>query len=209
MRNKKGIFIAFEGIDGSGKSTQAAGLLRKLRAEGLEAMRLREPTRGKWGQRIREMAARAGSLSAEEQLDLFIKDRNEDVEKNIEPALQAGKTVIIDRYYFSTMAYQGAAGLDVGRIRRLNEKFAPRPDLVFIFEVPVAEGLARISARGPREELFEREDHLERVAAIFRGMTGRRFVHIDGSADRRTVGRQVLERVHRLIEKRAIGPSRD
>src|SRR4030042_5497767 len=105
---KKGLLIVFEGIDGAGKSTQARLLLRKVRAIGCEAISFREPTRGKWGRAIKRMAKTAGSLTPEEELDLFIKDRKENVRNNIKPALSGRKVVILDRYYYSTIAYQGA-----------------------------------------------------------------------------------------------------
>lgn len=199
MMARSGIFVVFEGIDGSGKSTQAARLLERLRSKGLPAVLFREPTDGRWGRLIRRNAARAGSLSAGKQLDLFIRDRREDVGRNIGPALKAGTIVILDRYYYSTMAYQGALGLDVARIRRLNREFAPEPDLVFIFDIPPGRGLARVAGRGGRDELFEREDYLEKVARIFRSMKGRRFIHIDGSGGRAALAREVFERVRELL----------
>ena len=165
---KRGHLIVLEGIDGSGKSTQARRLVRRLAARGIRTVLFREPTRGKWGRLIREMARQAGSLTPEEELELFVRDRRENVARNLEPALAAGKIVVLDRYYFSTIAYQGAKGIDPGRIRRLNERFAVRPDLVFILDIEAGTGLARIGGRGRKDELFEREDYLARVREIFR-----------------------------------------
>ena len=158
-------------------------------------MLFREPTRGRWGRLIREKARQAGSLTPEEELDLFVRDRRDNVERNLRPALAAGRIVVLDRYYFSTIAYQGARGIDPGRIRRLNERFAVRPDLVFIIDVPADRGLARIGGRAGRDELFEREDYLARVRGIFNGFKCRRFVHIDGTRDIRDISDEILAAV--------------
>jgi dTMP kinase len=201
---KKGFLVVLEGIDGTGKSTQARALLRRLRAAGVPAARFREPSRGRWGREIRRLARTAGSVTPEEELELFVKDRRENVERNLKPALAAGKVVVLDRYYFSTVAYQGAKGLDPVRIRRLNERFAPRPDLVFILDLDPAGGLARIAGRGRRDELFEREDYLARVREIFRSFKGRKFVPLDAGRGKRALGRSIWERVRRLALPRPI-----
>ncbi len=199
IKRRRGLLIVLEGIDGSGKTTQARALLRRLRRRGRQAVFFREPTRGRWGREIKRQAVRADSLTPEEQLELFVKDRRENVALNLKPALAAGKVVVLDRYYFSTIAYQGAKGLDPGRIRRINEAFAVRPDLVVILDVDAAAGLGRIAGRKTRDELFEREDYLVRVARIFRGFSGPRFVHIDGRGDKRAIGRAVWSRVEPLL----------
>jgi dTMP kinase len=200
---KKGVLVVLEGIDGSGKTTQARSLLRRLRYRGYRAVFFREPTRGRWGREVKRLAARADSLTPAEELDLFVRDRRENVEKNLLPALKAGKIVVLDRYYFSTIAYQGAKGIDTGKIRRMNESFAVRPDLVVVLDVDAKAGLTRIRGRKTRDELFEREDYLVRVREIFRGFKGPAFVHLDGRGDRRSVGRNIWARVARLLDARA------
>jgi dTMP kinase len=198
-KRRRGLLIVLEGIDGSGKTTQARALIRRLRRRDRAAVFFREPSRGRWGREIKRAAVRAGSLTPEEELDLFVKDRRENVARNLEPALAAGKIVVLDRYYFSTIAYQGAKGIDTGRIRRLNEAFAVRPDLVIILDIEAEAGLARIGGRKTRDELFEREDYLVRVARIFRGFTGPRFVHLDGGGDKRAIGRAIWSAVESLL----------
>jgi len=199
-KRRRGLFIVFEGIDGSGKTTQARNLVRRLRDRGFKASFFREPTRGRWGREIKRLAARAGSMTPEEELALFVKDRRENVARNLTPALRAGRVVVLDRYYFSTMAYQGAKGLAVDRIRRMNEAFAIAPDLVVILDVDARAGLARIRGRKRRDELFEREDYLVRVREIFLGLKGPRFVHIDGRGDKRAIGRAIWGFVEPLLE---------
>jgi dTMP kinase len=196
---KRGLFVVLEGIDGTGKSTQAALLAGRLRARGVKTSVFREPTDGIWGRKIRAKARVAGSLTPSQELDLFLRDRKDDVVRNIGPALQRGEAVVLDRYYFSTIAYQGAKGLDPKRIRRLNEAFAPRPDLVFILDLDPERGLGRIRGRGACDELFEREDYLRRVRAIFRSFRGRRFARIDASRSIASVHAAIWSRVRERI----------
>ncbi len=198
-RMNKGRLIVFEGIDGAGKSTQAKMLVRKLRARGRAVSSFREPSRSRWGRMLRAMAKIAGSLTPAEELDLFVKDRKEHVVRDILPALEAGRTVVLDRYYYSTIAYQGAKGLDPARIQRMNERFAPRPAMVFILDVNAGTGLSRIAGRKTRDVLFEREAYLRRVRRLFRSFRGPRFVHLDAGRDRRDLGREILVRVLSIL----------
>src|SRR5262249_29943843 len=149
----------FEGIDGAGKTTQAGLLERALVESGVAVVRTKEPTNGPWGQRLRASAA-TGRMSPDEELNAFLEDRREHVGTLIEPALGAGKVVIVDRYYFSTAAYQGARGRDPAELIRINESFAPKPDLLVILEIAAATGIARIRQRGDVGNLFEREEDL-------------------------------------------------
>jgi len=168
--------IVIDGIDGTGKSTQAALLEKTLLENGREhdVVRIAEPTKSPFGMKIREaMMSAKKRLSFEQELDLFIQDRQYNVENNIKPALVEGKTVILDRYYFSTAAYQGARGkLSWQEIIAMNEAFAPVPDIVFFFFMPVDEALKRIdkdateAKRGSRSYM-EKKDNLEKVQAIF------------------------------------------
>ncbi len=171
--------IVFEGIDGTGKSTQASMLEARLATNAKElgingVLRVAEPTKSPFGMKIREAMENSSTrLSFSEELDLFIKDRKHNVENNINPALQDGKVVILDRYYFSTAAYQGCRGImDYNAIIEMNERFAPIPSLVFFFIAPVDVVLERIdkdvnaSGRGSRTYM-ERRENLLKVQAIF------------------------------------------
>jgi dTMP kinase len=162
-----GVFIVFEGLDGAGKTTQVRLLCQRLQQAGYEVVSLKEPTDGPWGQKIRQMAQEGRhDVAPETELAWFLEDRRQDVEQHIRPALARGQIVVLDRYYFSTMAYQGARGFDPADIQHRNEAFAPPPDLLFLLEIPPAQGLARLQqARHP--DHFEQLDYLQRVALVF------------------------------------------
>jgi dTMP kinase len=165
---KKGILITIEGIDGIGKSSQAALLSEFLRKKGHDVIELREPTDGSWGKKIKDLSKKGRNVSPKEECRWFVNDRVEDVKRNINPALNSGKIVIMDRYYYSNMAYQGALGLDAKKIQEKNENFAPRPDLVIILDAPPKIGLDRIKNQR-KEDLnyFENLEYQIKVRELF------------------------------------------
>jgi dTMP kinase len=159
--------IVVEGIDGAGKSTQVRRLAEALRREGRAVVESREPTDGPWGRKIRASAA-TGRMSLQDELHAFVEDRKEHVATLIGPALARGEIVLLDRYYFSTIAYQGARGGDVDAIRRMNEAVAPRPDLVLLIDFDPEVGLRRIrESRGGGTDDFEHLDQLQAIRASF------------------------------------------
>lgn len=175
-----GYLIAIEGIDGAGKSTLTSLVQERLEAKNFRVVRTKEPTTGQWGQMLRDSAA-TGRLSLEEEVEMFIKDRKEHVETLIIPALREGKVVLIDRYYFSTMAYQGARGMDPEELMRRNEEFAPEPDLLVLLDVDPKLGLERVRSRGDRANLFENAGALEKARAIFNNIRKPYLCRLDGS----------------------------
>jgi len=177
------MLIVFEGIDGAGKSTQARLALETLERRGVPAVLLREPTDGQYGARLRGLAGQGrDSVSPQEECELFRLDRMEDVTRNIAPAFASGKVVLLDRYYFSTMAYQGALGLDPERIRQDNEAFAPVPNLALYYDMAPERAAERIrNGRGEALNLFERVDYLRRVRAIYRSFVFPYWRTIDAS----------------------------
>ena len=203
MKLKRGILIVFEGIDGSGKTTQAELLMKNLKKRGVDSIYFQEPSKGKWGHLIKRKALIADSLSPREELALFQKDREDNVERNLKPALQQKKVVILDRYYFSTMAYQGARGINPERIRKDNEKFAVKPDMVFILDVQASKGLKRIEDRKKKDMLFEKEDYLVKVREIFRGIKGDNIFHIDAMRSIQDISREIekiaLDYLHGMV----------
>lgn len=171
------MFIVIEGIDGTGKSTQVGMLAEWFRAQGREVVTSREPTDGPWGRKLRESAL-TGRLSPEDEVAYFLNDRQQHVGEVIQPALEAGKVVILDRYYFSMMAYQGARGFDPEEIRRKNEAFAPRPDHLFILDLDIDDAHRRIGTRGDTANEFEKRDSLMKCREIFLSLREEPFVHV-------------------------------
>jgi len=168
-RLKHGILIAFEGIDGAGKTTQAKKLIDRLTNEGYPAICLHEPTEGVYGKKIKELAENGRhNITPLEELELFCKDREEDVKNNINPALSAKKIVVMDRYYLSSMAYQGQRGLSPKKIEDMNRRIAPEPDLIILLDVTSEVSSDRITReRKSIPNAFERKKHLETVRKIF------------------------------------------
>ena len=159
-------FIVFEGADGVGKTTHADRVAGWLMALGHPVLRLHEPTDGEWGQKIRR-AARENTRPDDprEEVRWFTEDRKHDVEFNIKPALAAGSFVVLDRYFYSTAAYQGARGVPVADILAENRAFAPEPDLCLILRCDPAEARNRIGGRGDTPDAFEALEYQQRVAA--------------------------------------------
>lgn len=170
-------FIAVEGIDGSGKSTLAAALARHLNARLLA-----EPTRGEFGALARARIASSEPLDPAEMLELFIRDRADDCARNIMPALHAGERVVMDRYYYSNAAYQGAMGLDPQAIiRRNRDEGFPEPDVLLLVDMEPHAALARVRARASTDDQFEKENVLAEVRRIFLSLDHPRRILLDGS----------------------------
>ena len=197
----RGLLIVFEGIDGTGKSTQCSMLTDLLNKKGIASISFAEPTRGKWGMKIRQLLTEGRKgISPEEELTWFINDRKEDVENNINPALKEGKVVLMDRYYFSTAAYQGALGFDPQEIREDNEKFAPIPDRVLIFHNSPEKSLERIESSREGKSSFEKRDYLIEVQNIFKKFTGPNIRFVSSDATLEKVHEEVLNGVQDLFE---------
>lgn len=163
-----GILIAVEGIDGAGKTTLARALAEDFRRAGFDVDCSKEPTNGPHGAQIRASAA-SGRLDVAEEMRLLLLDRRQHVHEVINPALERGAVVILDRYYPSSAAYQGAAGVPVAEVLEAND-FAPKPDIVLLLDVSPQTGLARIHARGDAPNHFETVKSLDVARGIFRTM---------------------------------------
>lgn len=190
---KRGILIVFEGLDGCGKSTQLRRAATALKARGAEFVVTREPTDGVWGRRIREMARSGEGVAPETELKWFFEDRREHMREVVEPALAAGRIVLSDRSYISTVAYQGARGLDPAKILADSEAEFVRPDLVLLFEISAKQGLERVNERGGQSEpVFENLEFLERVATIFETLEVDGLERIDASRGEDEIASDVL-----------------
>lgn len=168
---KRGLFVVIEGIDGAGTTTQARKLTRALQRNGKDAVFTFEPTDGPIGSMIRQvlrgrMVTKMADNSvkpfnADTMTLLFSADRLDHNENLIKPALDKNKTVICDRYYYSTIAYQGVDG-DMDWVKQANSK-ASKPDLVFYLKIDPKISLKRIGNRS-ESEIYEKVDFLEKVS---------------------------------------------
>ena len=187
-----GMLVVLEGVDGAGKSSALKRLAAYASALSLEVVQGREPTNGPYGRRLRESAL-SGRFSMAEELDLFVTDRRQHVEEVIAPALSRGALILLDRYYFSTAAYQGARGADPEAVLAMNEAFAPQPNLVLLLDCPPAQTLARIQTRGGGADAFEKLEELEAVRRIFLSIERPYIRRIDASIGEDLVGAQCIE----------------
>lgn len=188
----KGLFITFEGIDGSGKSTQSKRLANALSAKGFDVVETREPGGSPGAEEIRALVLQGDPdrWSAETEVLLFTAARRDHLERLIEPALQAGKIVICDRFADSTRMYQG---LSRGDLRAVVDKLhtlmiGREPDITVLIDMDPATGLSRALSRQTADERFEAfgQDLQEKMRAGFLALAEEfadRFRVIDGTRD--------------------------
>jgi len=202
MTLKKGFLVAFEGIDGAGKTTQAKLLYQYLQNKGLKVVASKEPTDSIYGQKIKKIAeSERDSTKPLDEYRLFINDRRIHVENLIKPALQNKKIVILDRYYFSTIAYQGALGLDPKEIKKENELFSPIPEIVFLLIVPPRVGIRRIQkSRNEKPNLFEQEECLSDVAKVFDMLKEDYVVRLDGIDDIDVIHKKIVNVIDDVVD---------
>jgi dTMP kinase len=190
----RGVLVAIEGIDGSGKTTQATLLETWARGLGLDVVRSKEPTSGTWGQKIRN-SKHTARMAPELELQAFLNDRREHVAGVLNPALARGCFVIVDRYYYSTVAYQGARGVDPGDLLRRNREFAPKPDVVVLLDIDPRVGLERIHKRGQGQDLFETVEELTKARAIFAGLDEPHVLRIDAALSPEQIQASIIFRL--------------
>jgi len=192
---RRGVLIVFEGIDGAGKTTQAKLLFERLKRADHEVLLSKEPTEGKWGLKLKKIIEQGrDGIPPEQELEWFLKDRQDHVANTISPGLQQKKIVILDRYYLSTIAYQGSLGIDPEEIESKNLEFAPQPDLLFLIEIPPHLGVRRKEENKNRKrDSFEQEHYLIAVSKIFNDYR-RGFIHrLRGDESVGQVGTQTWE----------------
>jgi len=204
-----GHFITFEGIDGSGKSTQAKRLAERLRAEGFEVVLTREPGGSVGAEEIRALVLEGDPdrWSAETEILLFTAARRDHLERTILPAVAAGKIVICDRFADSTRMYQGLSRGDLrGIVDQLHSLMIGRePDLTVLIDMDPATGLARAKSRQTAEERFEDfgqalQEQMRKGFLDLSKEFAERFRVIDGARDMDSVSDAVYATVKQYIE---------
>jgi dTMP kinase len=194
---KRGVFICVEGIDASGKTTHAHRLVRSLRRRGVDAIYTTEPSPGDIGEFIRKyVLQRRRRVRTVIEAFLFAADRVDHLERKIKPALQQGKTVVSDRYVFSSLAYQGAAGLDLRWIEEIN-KLAVPPDLGIFIDVPPEVVVRRMRRK---KSVMERLETQRKVRAVYlKFVENGRLVPVDGNRAKDEVAGDVLTLVLEVL----------
>jgi len=195
---RRGVFIVFEGIDGSGKSTHIKALAKELKGRGYNVLQTSEPSKDRIGNFIRRYAERNDHrLTPETEALLFAADRFEHVMTVVEPALKRGRIVISDRYLYSSLAYQGAGGLDLDWIREMN-RFAPKPDLGILLDLLPEFSLQRVERR---KTVFEVSDYLRKVRNIYlRLVEEGELVKVDADKPRKAVQKEIFSLVNELLD---------
>lgn len=202
------MFITLEGIEGSGKTTQARHIVEFLQGKGYECVATREPGGTKIGKKIRAILLDPGSNDMDPlvELLLYTADRTQHVKQIVLPLLAAGKMVLCDRYYDATLAYQGfARGLDIGLIQMLHRLLLKdlKPDLTILLDLAPQEGLSRAwnqiknGTRAGLESRFEKETLLfhEKVRSGYLELSRlepERFRVVDASTDELRVRKEIL-----------------
>lgn len=197
---RKGVFICIEGLDGCGKTTQARLLVKKLK-EDYDAVFTAEPSKGRIGKFIKQHYLHTdarGSVIVEALL--FAADRVDHVQTEVLPALSKGKIIVSDRYVYSSYAYQGAAGLELEWIQRLNDH-AARPDLAVFVDVEPETVMKRLKRKKSVMEKLETQKKVRDVYLKF--VEDSQLVRLDGNRPKRAVARDLLKMVRTFLEESA------
>jgi len=190
---RKGTFICIEGLDASGKTTQARRLVRELRRRGFQTIYTTEPSSGEIGKFIRNyILERKKRVPIVVEALLFAVDRVDHLERKVKPALEKGKIVVSDRYVYSSLAYQGAAGLDLNWIEEINRSVIT-PDLAIYLDVPPEVVVKRMKRKRSVMERLQIQQKVQRVYMKF--VKDRRLIRIDGNRPKDDVSSAILATV--------------
>ena len=206
-----GLFVVFEGVEGSGKSTQSRALKRRLTRAGHPARLIHEPGGTPTGERIRRWLKGGRAISPLAELFLFAASRASLAESVIRPALTDGESVVCDRYVFSTLAYQGyGRGLELALIHQLNQVATGGllPDIVVLLDIPPEAGFNRLADR--RLDRFEREqdDFHQRVRQGYLELAKQnpeRWLVLDSQHPRKHLSERIWGRVSKQLSGKAPG----
>lgn len=188
---RKGFFICVEGLDGCGKTTQARILVKRLKKIGYDAIYTAEPSSGRIGMLVKRYFLQGEKrVSAVVEALLFAADRFEHVEKEVIPALNEGKIVVSDRYVYSSLAYQGADGLDLKWIEMVNDHVI-RPDLAIFVDVEPEAVVQRLK---PKKSVMENLETQRKVREVYMEFVENgELAKIDGNKSKRGVADDILK----------------
>ena len=199
------MLIAFEGLDGSGKTTQARLLFEKL-SESYSCILTKEPTDGPIGLFARDNLKSSTNKDTMENTLLmeafFIADRIDHVNTVVKPGLESGKVVITDRYILSTIAYGGVVGIDTNWLAELNKSF-PVPDITFLMDLDTQAAMERLKSRSNKPQIFENKEFL-RVARYIYKNEAQKFKNsyvIDADRSQETIAAEILGIVTEQMQK--------
>jgi dTMP kinase len=196
---RKGVFICVEGLDGCGKTTQTKLLVERLQKKGYDAIYTAEPSRGEIGGFIKKYCLHGEKrVSSIVEALLFAADRFEHIEKEVIPDLNEGKLVVSDRYVYSSLAYQGAAGIDLEWIEKINEH-AIRPALALFIDVEPEAVIQRLK---PKKSVMENLETQRKVREVYvKFVEKEELAKIDGNKSKQEVADDILTVVLRFLEK--------
>ncbi len=195
-----GKFIVFEGPDGSGESTQAKLLADYLQKKGIDLITTKEPTHeSEAGQKIAKALKHEIKVEPKEFQELYVLDRKSHLENLILPALEQGKIVISDRYFFSTFAF-GSLACDFDWLVSINKDF-PFPDLTFVLNVAPEICIERIQKRGKAIEFFETKEKLTKVMATYQKIVQMfpSVYLIDGERSIEEIHQEIIELTSKIL----------
>lgn len=196
---RKGIFICVEGIDGSGKTTQAHKLVEVLKKVGFEAVYTTEPSRGMYGTLLRNHILE-GTRRAPVVVEavLFAVDRVDHVASEVKPLLRKGKVVVSDRYVYSSIAYQGTSGLPTKWLKEINKQVM-KPDLSFFIDVPPETVMERINRQKSVMETLQTQKEVRK--AYLRLVEEEGLLVIDGSGSKKEVAERIQKAVLKFLNR--------
>ena len=190
---RKGVFICVEGIDGSGKTTQAHILVEALKKEGFEAVYTTEPSNGVFGKMLRKhILEGTRRVPVVVEAVLFAVDRFDHIESEVKPLLKRGKIVVSDRYVYSSIAYQGASSLSKKWLKEINNR-AIKPDLSIFIDVPPEIVIGRINRQKSVMETLQTQKRVRE--AYLKLVEEEELLVIDGASSKK----EVAERIQKVV----------
>lgn len=190
---RKGVFICVEGIDGSGKTTQAHILVEALKKEGFEAVYTTEPSNGVFGEMLRKHILEGSRrVPVVVEAVLFAVDRFDHIESEVKPLLKRGKIVVSDRYVYSSIAYQGASSLSKKWLKEINNR-AIKPDLSIFIDVPPEIVIGRINRQKSVMETLQTQKRVRE--AYLKLVEEEDLLVIDGASAKK----EVAERIQKVV----------